>query len=288
MSRICIRAFHHIAERLPLWLRKVLLYLAVLVFWWLIWYAVARHTNEALLLPTPGAVCAAWGRLAATSDFWKIILTSLGRILKGILMGIGIGSCLALVTHFLPPLYTLFYPLITVIRATPVASFIILAYLWMGRDSLPSFISVLMVLPVVWANLHEALAQTDKNLMDMAAVFRFSPWKKLRRIYLPSAMPAFAASCRSSVGLAWKAGIAAEVLTVPALSIGRQLSDAKTYMETEDMFAWTLTVILLSLILELAMLGVVRVLQRHPRRRRSVSLSSATVSTADTSSEEVI
>jgi NitT/TauT family transport system permease protein len=167
-----------------------------------------------------------------------------------------------------------------VIRSTPVASFIILAYLWIGRDSLPTFISVLLVLPVVWANLHEALGAVDKELLDMAKVFRFSPWKKARLVYLPAVTPAFLASVRSSVGLAWKAGIAAEVLTVPVLSIGRQLSDAKLYLESVDLFAWTLTVILLSLLLELCMLGVMKGLRSRrwaSHSRQDQRLSSTEV-----------
>ena len=203
--------------------------------------------------------------LAATALFWQAVLTSLGRIVAGILTGLAAGSLLAVLTHFIPPLYTLFYPFITVIRSTPVASFVILLYIWIGQDTLPIFISVLLVLPVVWANLHEALGGVDADLLEMAHVFRLSPWRRLCRIYLPSLIPALAASCRSSVGLAWKAGIAAEVLVVPALSIGRYLFEAKLYLETTDLFAWTIPVTLLSLLLERLMLRLMALAERrHP------------------------
>ena len=57
--------------------------------------------------------------------------------------------------------------------------------------------------------------------------------------------------------MGWKAGIAAEVLTVPPLSIGKNIFEAKLYLETTELFAWTLTVILLSLVIERILLRLV-------------------------------
>lgn len=263
--------------KIPLWGRKVIQYTLVTAFWIAVWLFAAWRVGEDLLLPSPWTVLTRLVELAAESSFWRIILTSLWRIVSGMLLAVSVGCVLAVATHFIPFLYTLFFPLITVIRSTPVASIIILAYLWIGRDDIPSFISVLIVLPVVWANLHEALGATSSDLKEMAKAFGFSPWKKLRRIYLPSVLPAFMASCRSSIGLAWKAGVAAEVLTVPAVSIGKMLSDAKLYLETTDLFAWTLALVLLSLFLELA---VVSLLKLVGKRKRGIFRGSAKEVTA--------
>ncbi len=253
---------------IPKWARKVIQYTIVATFWFCVWLLAARGVGESLLLPTPQEVFSRLLELSATKDFWVTVVTSLGRIVYGVLLAVLSGVILAVATHFVPFLYTLFYPLITVVRSTPVASFIILAYLWIDRDSLPSFIAVLMVLPVVWANLHEALGGVEKGLLEMASVFHMAPSKKLTKIYLPSVMPAFIASCRSLVGLAWKAGVAAEILIVPLVSIGRMLSEAKLYLETVDLFAWTATVILMSLLLELVLLCVVRLLRPEKKVSR--------------------
>ena len=250
---------------IPVWGRKLIQYTFVTAFWLSVWLLAARAVGESLLLPTPREVFTRLLELSAGKDFWLTLLTSLGRILYGVLLAVFSGVVLAIATHFVPFLYTLFYPMITVVRSTPVASFIILAYLWIDRNTLPSFIAVLMVLPVVWANLHEALDDVDQGLLEMAKAFRFSPAKKLTRIYLPSVVPAFIASCRSSVGLAWKAGVAAEILIVPLVSIGRMLSEAKQYLETVDLFAWTVTVILMSLLLELILLCIVRLCKRRKK-----------------------
>lgn len=248
-------------------LKKTFFALLIAAFWIGVWYIISWRMGQPLLLPSPFAVFRRLWELAQTVVFWRAVLTSLWRISAGILVGLAAGIILAVLTHFSKMLYKLFYPIIAVVRSTPVASFVILLYIWIGQDSLPIFISVLLVLPVVWANLHEALGNIDPELSEMVRVFKLSPWRRLRRIYLPSVLPALAASCRSSVGLAWKAGIAAEVLVVPALSIGRYLYESKLYLETTDLFAWTLPVTLLSLLLEWLMLR----LMAHVGKRKSHS-----------------
>ena len=99
------------------------------------------------------------------------------------------------------------------------------------------------------AHRHPARCQ-DQFGTAAAAVFRFPPLRRLRRVWIPSVMPHFLSACRTSLGLAWKSGIAAEVLTVPALSIGKLLMESKLYWEVLDLFAWTLVVILCSLVIE--------------------------------------
>ena len=94
----------------------------------------------------------------------------------------------------------------------------------------------------------------DGQLLEMAEVYRLPKKRRLKRIWIPSVMPFFRSSCTNALGLGWKAGIAAAVLTVPKQSVGRMISEAKLYLMTEELFAWTLTVILLSLLLQKIML----------------------------------
>ena len=114
-----------------------------------------------------------------------------------------------------------------------------------------------MVLPVVWANVCAGIRSTDPILLRTARVFRFSPWRTLRRVYVPSVMPHFLSACRTSLGLAWKSGIAAEVLTVLAVSIGKMLYESKLYLETTDLFAWTAVVVTCSLIIEKVLMSAI-------------------------------
>lgn len=230
---------------------KILLSSLAVLLWLIVWHIASIRLGKPLLLPTPISVAERLGELIVTQNFWRYTLRSLLRVVSGILSGIGIAVAVSALTAAFRPAEILLSPLITVIKSTPVASFIILAMLWISDDILPVFISFLMVFPVVWANLHTAFKSIPKPYHDLAQIYRLPLSRRIRRIYAPSALPYFLSACRSSLGLAWKAGIAAEVLALPALSIGRQLNESKLYLETTDLFAWTMVVIALSLLLEL-------------------------------------
>ena len=231
-------------------MKKTLKNLLAAAFWIAVWWLLAARIGSQLLLPTPPATIARLFALAGTAELWRTVFTTLLRILLGAAVGVVLGTLLAVLTCSVSLLRTLFAPLLTVIKSTPVASFIILLIIWLGRDVLPAAIVVLMVLPVVWANVSAGIDGTDRQLLELAAVYRFPPLRTLRRVYIPAVLPHFLAACRSTLGLAWKAGVAAEVLTMPAVSVGRKLADAKSYSETLDLFAWTLVVIICSLLIE--------------------------------------
>ena len=140
------------------------------------------------------------------------------------------------------------------VRAIPVASFIVLVLLWAPITGMvPAIVSALMVLPVLWGNVGKGIAQTDPKLLELAKAYRFGKGKTVGLIYVPSVLPYFASGCATALGLAWKAGVAAEVLCLPKLAIGTRLYRAKITMETPDLFAWTVTVVALSFVLERAM-----------------------------------
>lgn len=141
-------------------------------------------------------------------------------------------------------------PLLKVVTATPVASFIILALVWIGRERVPSFISALIVLPVMTAHIDAGIKSVDLKLQELCLSYGFSFFKRLILLYIPSSAPEIAAGLATSLGLAWKSGVAAEVLCMPKNSIGRYVYESKLYLETPDLFAWTATVILLSILIE--------------------------------------
>lgn len=228
--------------------------LPALLFWSAAWYLAAKVMDNPLLLPGPVQVLRCLGNLMVTGDFWQTTAVSIGRILLGVTSAVGLGCALAVATTSSPLLEVLIAPAMTAVQATPVASFTILVLIWLERDYVPVLICGMMVLPVVWNSVSTGIRVTDPQLLEMAKVYRLSKLQTLRRIWVPSVMPFFRTACVSSMGLGWKAGIAAEVLTVPKRSIGRMIADSKLYLMTEELFASTLVVIVLSLVLQKIML----------------------------------
>lgn len=240
------------------WLKKVLL---PLIFWLAVWQlaaflvdrSVGGRGNE-LLLPYPLSVGQSLARLCCTGEFWQAAGLSLLRILMGLVAGTAAGTLLAVLTCGFPWCEALLAPAIRVVRATPITSFILLILLWTGRNRVPMIIAALMVIPVVWENLSQGIRSTDPQLLEMARAYRFSRLKTGALIYWPTIRPYFGAAVTTAMGLAWKSGVAAEVISLPKLAIGSEIYNSKVYLEIPDLFAWTLVVILLSMILE----GVLR------------------------------
>lgn len=230
--------------------KKIFTTLAVLLFWTGVWQCAFMLVNKEILIVSPLRVLERLGSLASSNEFWKSIFSTFLRISSGYLLGVIIGTTLAVFTVAIHFLKTLFYPLISLVKATPVASFIILALVWIKKDGVPVFITFLIVLPIIWANVSEAIENTDKKLLEMAKVFNFGFWKTVKKIYINSVLPYFAAGCTTALGLAWKAGVAAEVIAMPQSSVGYHLYRSKITIETADLFAWTLVVVLLSVLIE--------------------------------------
>ncbi|MBR6726630.1 MAG: ABC transporter permease subunit, partial [Clostridia bacterium] len=245
--------------RLP---RSCYLPLSIL-FWVGVWWLLAAVFDKPLLLPTPWAVLCTLGELIQTGDFWATVALSLARILCGILLALLAGSLLALLTVKSPFCHHLFSPVLTLCKATPVASVIFLVLLWVGRDQVPLLIALVMALPIVWSNVREGLLQTDRKLLEMAQVFGLSKKDRLLAIRIPSLYPYFLAACRSAIALAWKAGIAAEVLCLPKSSIGLGIYEGKMYLETDRLFAWTLVVVVISALIEWGALALLKKAQKH-------------------------
>ncbi len=249
--------------------KSIGLALLIAAFWLVVWQVASQFVNQALLLPSPATVWDAFCRLIGQPLFWKAVQLSLLRIAGGFLSAMLVGMVLAWLTARFTLIRALFAPVLHIIRAAPVASFIILTLVWIKRDDIPTFIAFLMVLPIAWVNTEQGIRETDPKLLEMATVYRFSFFKKLRYIYLPSVKPFVLSAAVNGLGFAWKSGVAAEVLSLPALSIGRNLYYAKVYLETPEVFAWTATVVVLSLLLERLLLMVTKWSQRRKGGKRN-------------------
>lgn len=231
---------------------------AALVFWLAVWQFGAWQVGRELFLPAPLTVLRRLVELSGTGVFWLTAALTLGRVLLGMVWGTVLGCALAVLTAFSRWLDTILSPAVRVVRATPVASFILLVFLWMDRDQVPVIIAALMVLPVVWGNVTRGIRECDPKLLEMARVYRFSHWKTVRLIRLPAVRPYFLSALTTSMGLAWKSGVAAEALVWPKYAVGTQIYNTKLYLETADLFAWTLVVIVFSLALERFVTGLLR------------------------------
>ncbi len=230
--------------------RKAIYVLLSAGCWLLLWQLVAMRLDKPLILPYPKEVWSTLAELVRSEEFFSIVGGSLLGIAKGFAIALLVGIVLAIVCSFSELLRILLAPAIKLIKTVPVASFIILLLFWVGSNKISVVISFLIVLPVVYENVARGIRETDGRLLEMGRVFRIGLLRRLRYMYLPSAVPYSTAACSVGLSLCWKAGIAAEIIANVQHSIGRQLYDAKLFIDTKAVFAWTVIILVVSVLFE--------------------------------------
>lgn len=238
-------------------------YFFVICIWLGIWQIFSMRINRRIFLPSPIEVGKALIQIGKTGEFYAAAGNSLVHVLSGFLLAVTVGSLLAVLSYQNQWLRIFIQVPVKLIQATPVASFTILALVWISSKHLSILVSFLMVLPTITINVERGLLETKQELLEMAQVYQMPLMRRIRYIYLPSVMPYFLSACSIGVGMSWKSGIAAEVIGISKHSIGNQLYQAKLYLMTPELFAWTFAVIGISILMEQGMVRLIEIWKKR-------------------------
>ena len=214
--------------------------LGAAAFWLAVWQCAAMAVGQEVFLVSPVQAVRTLLQLLPQAEFWQRVGFSSGRILLGFGLGVAVSIVLAVAAQAWHTADVLLAPVLQLVKATPVASFIILALVWVRGASLSVLISFLMVLPVLYGAVRTGIQSADPQLLEM------TKGRRLRAVWLPAVLPAFRQGCSVALGICWKSGVAAEVIGLPNGSIGDALYRAKITLSTGELFAWTFVIILLS------------------------------------------
>ncbi len=247
---------------MPIKLRRLL----PALFWILVWQLISMAVGHRLLLASPLETLVRLTELIQTADFWLSVLFTLGHILAGFFAAVILGTIFGALSAEFDWMGELLSPLLSVIKSIPVASFVIVALIWVPSKRLSVLISFLIALPLIYTAVLDGLTHIDPKLRQMAQVFRMPVLNRILSIDLPTVLPRLISSASVAIGLAWKSGVAAEVIGIPTGSIGERLYKAKVYLATPDLFAWTLTIVLASMLCERALRGLLKQAQRALER----------------------
>lgn len=231
-------------------LKKILGRLVSVTGWLILWQAASILTGLDFLLASPVAVFMRLISLMQTKQFYLVLGYSFAKITIGFLAAFTAGCILGAVSGRYPAVDIFLKPPIQMMKALPIASFIILLLIWFGSKNVAGFISFIVVYPIVYTAVLEGVRQTDQKLLEMAKVFRVSCLRRLRCIYMPAVVPFVSAGLKTALGMCWKAGVSAEVIGLVQYSIGEQLYFSKLYLMTADLFAWSITVVAASFLFE--------------------------------------
>ena len=223
---------------------------AIVLVWLFLWQIASVWQGHELLLVSPLRTAETLFYLIQEMDYWYSIGITLFRIMLGFLLAFAFGVIFAFLAWRIPPVYDFLAPMISVMKATPVASFIILALLWVGSSHISTLCSFVMGMPIIYSNVYQGLSNIDGKLLEVGQIFRMSRKRQITEIFIPSLKPHLMSAIMVGIGFCWKSGVAAEVIGLANNTIGVHLYNAKVYLETPELFAWTVTIILLSVSIE--------------------------------------
>lgn len=242
---------------------KVIRRLIAVLFALTVWQIAAMIVNEDFLFPTPIGVVLRLLTIWQEDGFFSTIANSFLKIVIGFLSGLILGLTLAILAAKLPIIEDLLWPFMITVKSVPVASFIVLALMWLTSKELSVFISFLMVLPIIYTNILEGIKSSNHDIDKMATVFKMPFGRKILYVWIPRIKPFLLSASSIAIGLSWKAGIAAELIGIPSSSLGEMLYYSKIYFNTLDLFAWTLIIVTLSISFEKIFVALLKYIFRR-------------------------
>lgn len=245
--------------------RKVYLTLSI-AFWVLIWWAMSAIVDEKLFLPSPLSVLKALIFLFPEKEFWSSIAFSSSRVVLSYTVSFIVAALLGVFGGLSEKFEILLSPLVKAMRSIPVASIVILVLLWVKSRNLSTVVSFLVVFPILYESVLSGVKNTDPLLLEAADNYRIKGYRRLRYIYLPSIFPYLESGTKSSMGLCWKSAVAAEVIGLPLHSMGSKLYEAKVYLDTPSLFAWTVVIVVMAAIFEKLAFLLFRIIKRRVMR----------------------
>lgn len=223
---------------------------AAIAAWLVAWQVASSCVASPLLLPGPLAVLASLLRLCATPEFWQALASSAANIAGGAAAGYALALALAGAAHASTAVRALAQPPLAAIKGTPIACIVVLLLIWFGSEHVSAAAVFLLVVPGIYFPVLEALERQDERACELFACYGAAPRISLLAKTWPRILPHLAAASRTVLGMSWKAGVAAELIGTPAMTVGERIYQAKLLLETADLFAWTIAVVLVAWSLE--------------------------------------
>ena len=236
-------------RRLQTALQRLALLVLIVIVWW-----AASLTAPVYILPTPSRVFRRIVELSLSGDLPYNLLTTLARVLAGFALAVVIGMPGGILLGSNRTLGAFFEPILPVMNTVSAAIWSIFAIIWFGLSPMtPIFVVLMTALPLIITNVWQGTQAVNADYVELAHVLRFSRLKTLVKIYLPSIMPYFFSGARLAFGFGWRVSLVAETLGASS-GVGYRLRQASDLIQTDQVFAWTITQIAMMLVIEIGLL----------------------------------
>lgn len=219
-------------------------------FFLIIWEGVALYIDNSLLFPRVSEIFLSLKNLVASGDFILILWNTLSRFFISIVFSLILAIIFSVASYRYEVISFLLFPFIIFLRAVPTIAIIIVVLIWSSVERVPIVVGMLILFSILYESILGGIKNVDKNLLKMSKVFKVSTKRVVRDIYIPSIYYSISSNIPSYMGLTFKVIIAGEVLSQESLSIGGEIFINKIYLESSNIFAWIIVVIVLNYFLE--------------------------------------
>ncbi len=219
-------------------------------FFFIIWEGVALYIDNSLLFPRVSEIFLSLKNLVASGDFTLILWNTLSRFFISIVFSLILAIIFSVASYRYEVIGFLLFPFIIFLRAVPTIAIIIVVLIWSSVERVPIVVGMLILFPILYESILGGIKNVDKNLLKMSKVFKVPTKRVVRDIYIPSIYYSISSNIPSYIGLTFKVIIAGEVLSQESLSIGGEIFINKIYLESSNIFAWIIVVIVLNYFLE--------------------------------------
>ncbi|MDO4500824.1 MAG: ABC transporter permease subunit [Erysipelotrichaceae bacterium] len=206
--------------------------------------------NKTFILPGILEIAFSLKEIVFNVKFLSIVFTSLFRVFIGLLTSFILALLLSLLSYFNKTIKEFFEPVYLLLKTIPNVTYIIVSLLWLGRNGSVLLVSALVVFPILYNSILNALFNIDKELIEITDTYNGSNIYKIRKIYLPLIRNDILLSLKNSCSLGFKVAIMAEILSQVKTGIGRELHFARINYLMADIFAWTIIIIVISYLID--------------------------------------
>jgi NitT/TauT family transport system permease protein len=235
--------------RLDLLVQRIVLVAALLGIWWLLSLSVPHY-----ILPGPPRVWQALKLIAAGGDLWSNLAITLWRVSVGFIIAAAVGLPFGIMLGANRRAGEFFEPVIPVLNTVSSAIWAIFAIIWFGISNATTIFVVFMTaMPLIITNVWQGTRTVNADFIELAQVLRMPEWKVMTKIYLPTILPYFFSGARLAFGFGWRVSLVAETIGSSS-GVGYRLRQAADLIQTDQVFAWTLTLVMMMATLELGLL----------------------------------
>ena len=214
-----------------------------------LWLLAARNM-PAFVLPGPEKTFNALLMLWRSDTLLHDIGVTFSRVFSGFLLATAVGTIAGLALGASRRLAQFFEPLLAVFNTVSSAIWAIFAIIWFGISNATTVFVVFMTsMPLILTNVWQGAQTVERQYVELARSFRMSRVQTLLKIYLPTILPYFFSGARLAFGFGWRVSLVAETLGASD-GIGYRLRQAGDLVQTDQVFAWTLLLVSLMLLLE--------------------------------------